>query len=59
MFGVVATPTGSSSNTIFSFFLSSFASIDNLQSHYILYIDRYLLVIILENNNTQTKTIEI
>ncbi len=59
MFGVVATPTRSSSNTIFFFFLSDFASIDNLQSHYILYIDRYLLVTILENNNAQTKTTEI
>ncbi len=59
MFGVVATPTGSSSNTNFFFFLSGFASIDNLKSHYILYIDRYLLVTILKNNNTQTKTTEI
>jgi hypothetical protein len=59
VFGVVATLAGSSSNTHFFFFLSGFASIDNLQSHYILYIDRYLLVTILENNNTQTKTTEI
>jgi hypothetical protein len=54
----VATPTKSSSNTFF-FFLFDFASIDNLQSQYILYIDRYLLVTILENNNTQTKISEI
>jgi hypothetical protein len=46
--GVVAISIGSFSNTHFFFFLFGFASIDNLQSHYILYIDGYLLVTILE-----------